>query len=532
MSIGYYERTGDFHTYPEAPHSPETIRFLRTLGHDTKPIFLSEYGIGSLMNVIRESRNYEQAGAYPGLEDMALMRSMLDKFVADWNRFEMNDVYPFPEDMLRDSQRLHSRQRLLGFDLIRSNPKINGYSLSGMLDGEMTGGGLWTFWRELKPGVIDALADGWASLRWCLFVEPLHGYANRKFKFEAVLANEDVLKPDEYPVCFRVFGPDGVIWEKRVNAIVPEPADGEDGPFAVSVICEEVRLPRPAFGRCPAGIYEFAANMESGGAPAGGRLKFYVSDNADFPKLKTTVTLWGIEKRIEDWLKLRGISCNQFKNSSSVTREVILVGDLSGTPEDLAGWRELASRMARGSMVIFLSSNTFRSSPKVSAGRLERKGNIKHSVRDNFEVKNMPEDEKKYFTKEFWGEVHYLMSGIPDGEYVIELGMCEGFYTEQGKRIFDVLINGSVVLEKFDIVKEAGGDHLAVIKKFKVKPENGKIEIKFIPRKDNPSLSILRIYNMKEELIAEDSASEYLNNPLAWLPLENKGRCYEFNDNL
>ncbi len=85
----------------------------------------------------------------------------------------MDGVYAFPEDMLRDSQRLHARQRLLGFDPIRSNPHICGYNLTGMLDHGMTGEGLWTFWREWKPGIVDALSDGWAPLRWCLFAEPV-----------------------------------------------------------------------------------------------------------------------------------------------------------------------------------------------------------------------------------------------------------------------------------------------------------------------------------------------------------------------
>ena len=53
---GYFERVGDAHVYP-GTLTAETIRFLRTLGQGTKPVFLSEYGIGSVMNVIRELRS-------------------------------------------------------------------------------------------------------------------------------------------------------------------------------------------------------------------------------------------------------------------------------------------------------------------------------------------------------------------------------------------------------------------------------------------------------------------------------------------
>ena len=47
--------------------------------------------------------------------------------------------------------------------------------------------------RELKPGTMDALFDGWAPLRWCLFAEPVNVYRGTPVRLEAVLANEDVL---------------------------------------------------------------------------------------------------------------------------------------------------------------------------------------------------------------------------------------------------------------------------------------------------------------------------------------------------
>ena len=70
-------------------------------------------------------------------------------------------------------------------------------------------------------GIADALRDGWAPLRWCLFV-----YADARLRgppgrLEAVLANEDVLPPGEYPATFRIFGPRGLAWEKRATAVSP-----------------------------------------------------------------------------------------------------------------------------------------------------------------------------------------------------------------------------------------------------------------------------------------------------------------------
>jgi len=156
--------------------------------------------------VINEWRHFEQTGAPSELEDIAWYRRQSEAFTADWKRLGFDNVYPFPEDMLRESMRLNARQRTLGFNCIRSNPKLCGYNLTGMLDHALTGEGPWTLFREWKPSNFDAVRDGWSTLRWCLFVEPLHAYSGRTMTVEAVLANEDVLKPGEYQAKFRVFG--------------------------------------------------------------------------------------------------------------------------------------------------------------------------------------------------------------------------------------------------------------------------------------------------------------------------------------
>ena len=67
---------GDVHHYPEAPHTPEVIQMFRTLGAGGKPVFLSEYGVGSLVNCVRLARLHEQAGSPGDLEDFAAYRSM------------------------------------------------------------------------------------------------------------------------------------------------------------------------------------------------------------------------------------------------------------------------------------------------------------------------------------------------------------------------------------------------------------------------------------------------------------------------
>ena len=350
---GYFQGAGDAHLYPRTPQTLATNHLLRTLGNDTKPVFVSEYGIGSLLNVIRESRRFEEARARADLSDVRLIRSWADRLTADWERWGFDGVYPFPEDMLRDSQRLHARQRLLGFDLLRSNPQICGYNLTGMLDHGMTGEGLWTYTREWKPGIVDALSDGWAPLRWCLFVEPMNGYTGRPLHVNVVLANEDVLPPGCYPVRLRIVGPAGVAWERRVDLSLPAPVAGEDPPLAVPVYSEEIEIEGPA------GAYVLAAYMDQGGAPAGGRLGFHLADPSALPSLDVPVTLWGIDPQTSRWLSAHGATVRPFTLSAPDQRQVILVGRPAAHEQDAIHWQELVSRVARGSTAVFLSPHAF-----------------------------------------------------------------------------------------------------------------------------------------------------------------------------
>lgn len=60
---GYLRDAGDAHLYPAVPHTETAERLLRTMGEGTRPVFLSEYGVGSLFNAVEELAGYEQNGA-------------------------------------------------------------------------------------------------------------------------------------------------------------------------------------------------------------------------------------------------------------------------------------------------------------------------------------------------------------------------------------------------------------------------------------------------------------------------------------
>jgi len=353
-ALGRAERMvfGDFHKYSEVPYPKQDRDFYRTHASDAKPVFLSESGVGSLLDVINGLRQYRSEDSPVEPHNAALLRKQVELFLADWKRFGMNDVYPFPEDLFADSYRQQVRQLRLDFDLIRSNPKICGYSITSLVDWN-SAEGLETFWRAPKPGMLETLREGWAPLRWCLFVEPGHVYAGRPFEIEAVLANEDVLKPGTYPARLKIFGSAGTVWGRKIDFSVPQPAQDDDAPLTVNVLRESVKL------NLPPGTYEFAASLERGGAPVSGRRTFYVS--AVSSQVATSnVTLLGIEPKAAEWLKSHGVNCRPFETSRQNAAEVILVGDLSKSETGLKGWRELLERSARGSTIVFLSPAAFK----------------------------------------------------------------------------------------------------------------------------------------------------------------------------
>lgn len=254
-SMVWEDVLSDQHPYQRVPHTANIIQTLRTLGGNGKPVWLSEYGIGSAIDLLRVCRWYEQVGKTE-VEDARLYQSWRDQYLADRDRYHLNEVFDRPEDFFAQSLARMAGQRLLGINAIRANPNVIGHSLTGTLDQGMTAEGVWTTFRELKPGATDALFDAWAPLRWCLFVEPVNVYRGTPVKLEAVLANEDVLAPGEYPVRLQVVGPNlARVFEKRITVTIADPKGRPQPPMVQPVFSESVVMDGPP------GTYRFLATL-------------------------------------------------------------------------------------------------------------------------------------------------------------------------------------------------------------------------------------------------------------------------------
>jgi len=80
---------------------------------------------------------------------------------------------------------------------------------------------------------------------------------------------------------------------------------------------------------------------------------------------------------------------------------------------------------------------------------------------------------------------------IPAGVYEVELKFAETKFDKTGQRVFDVKINGELMLEKLDLVKEVGSQ-TALTKRFKINAMNG-IVIEFAAIQGTPILSGIRL---------------------------------------
>ncbi len=72
-------------------------------------------------------------------------------------------------------------------------------------------------------------------------------------------------------------------------------------------------------------------------------------------------------------------------------------------------------------------------------------------------------------------------AAVPNGNYTVNLKFEENQYTQSGKRLFNVLINGQQVLANFDIFAAAGAQYQAVDEPIPVTVTNGTIAIQFVP---------------------------------------------------
>ena len=343
---------GDVHCYPTSPHDEHTYDYLMKVGTGMRPVIISEYGIGTNFNVIHEARMFEQYGADPDLCDYKWVREQSEGLKRDFSKFGFDRVYPFPETMLIESQRLGARQRTLGFNLIRANPQIAGFSMTGLLDHGMCGEGLWSYWRRWKPEMFDAISDGFSPLRFCLMTWQTNAYSGREFRVKASLATEDALSPGRYSASFRIVRDCVTVWSKDTEIVIPESM-----PLAVPVFDERITLD------VPTGKYTLLANLNNGGSPTGEKLDFYITDTSYLNAQGTSVRVWGVNEKAAAFMTCRGVNVLPFSGETDLP---VIVGNPEDHGDD-AKWNSLRTAAENGHKTVFMQSRLFLDNPELTA---------------------------------------------------------------------------------------------------------------------------------------------------------------------
>ena len=307
----------DIHPYQSAPHTAPIINTLRTIAPHGWPVFISEYGVGSGMNLDRLIRKYQEIG-WGGSVDANYYKDRYNEFMRYWNLFGMERIFASPTRFGEESLSLMARQREFGIDALRANPKVVAHSLTGGPDHGFSGEGVVTKFREYKPGTVDALSGVFSKLRICAFAEPMNAYNNAAIDIDAMLVNEDVLAPGTYPVRVTVMGENGV----RVYDKTHEVTVSEGDPFAVPIFKDKVQLKG-----CPAGKYHLYCDMVEGGAPSGGKVELFVYDTLKSDALKgVSLAVRNDDERLKSFLTDLGAKIDPNAN---------LVLDTAPTDEDV-----------------------------------------------------------------------------------------------------------------------------------------------------------------------------------------------------
>ena len=219
-----------------------------------------------------------------------------------------------------------------------------------------------------------------------------------------MLANEDVLQSGTYPLRLQVVGPGNFrALDRTIEVEVPACEIGKEPPLAYPIFNDVLEIEGPG------GQYRFVAQFERGAAAFGGEVEFYVTDAHQMPVVCDEVVLWGEDNGLEKWFKLNQIATRRFNPAVTDQRELILVSRAPHASGGAEAFRDLATRVARGSSVVFLSSTVF-----AGDGELTRWAPLKNKGRIDQISRGAPQGLGPYMADD-WCKNHPIFDGLQCG---------------------------------------------------------------------------------------------------------------------
>ena len=387
----------DWHPYVWIPYSPQTLDELSGRSNTSgQKIYISETGLCFPVDLPSELGDFQQCGKELA-DDARYFKRQYDKWLADWIKFDMGNCWARPEDYIQDAYKTASSLRETSDAAIRSNPLVVSFTPTNGVADCAVGESVATNFRRLKPELIGAVLFSNSPLRWCLMTEPQSIYSGNQIKLRVSFSNLDVLRSGKYPATIQVVGPDlKAVYEKKVFVNISETKDGDEPPFAQSVLTDDIII------NGPAGKYQFLAKLDQGGTAVAGKTAFYVTDMSSLPHMPNEIVLCGKNSIVTNWLKEHHVKTLPVNHTNQSKREVILI---VGKAPDSTTLVTLARQMECGSVVIFLSPETFRSDNNSTRWLpLANKGVIE--VMDHV---------AGYYRADRWAKIHPIFDGMPAG---------------------------------------------------------------------------------------------------------------------
>ena len=324
--------TGDFHIYALYPTSWEFCHGLREPGAEHKALL----PVGGSATAARtmpwaRSARWSEAGAPSTAFAWGWINPAVKGLQDTWKTYGLAGRLSLDRGHARRTARFpRAASAPMTFSIVRSNPKVNGFNLTSMIDCWGAGEGIMDSFREFKPGHLAVLQAGWAPLRWCLLVNPTNVYADQPLRLRVALANEDVLPAGDYPALLKISGEAGRRLEEPGRRCMLSPARTRRWPTPSSTRMST--LPGLAEG-----TYTLEAELSGRANAAASELAFTVT-RPPHAKSLGAVTVLGLDSKARDLLVRGGATIHDYAEGERIDREVILVGDsFKGRGGRLAG---------------------------------------------------------------------------------------------------------------------------------------------------------------------------------------------------
>ena len=123
------------------------------------------------------------------------------------------------------------------------------------------------------------------------------------------------------------------------------------------------------------------------------------------------------------------------------------------------------------------------------------------------------------YQRERYGSSFSYDIPVPSGNYLVKLHFAEIYWTSSGKRVFDVEVEGNIILDKYDIFAEVGFG-TATVKEIEVAVKDGMLNLNFAASVNNAKISAIEIVESVSSnstlASTEPESLKYRNPEVEW----------------